>query len=524
LDVSVAPGDTFTITANGAPAAGGSYSWKIVSSQDGDNPDAFQFVSQPSCAGASSCQATVQATGAGFAGVQVTFQVGSVSAIQTARVRAITVSISQIWSDQFPGGPVANYLPAGAGLVGNARQLMIMGARSDSNGYLKANVVTAPNNQEAWNHVLVRFQPGAPWANQTSPNTNAPVGTCSATACVNGSVLSVSTPAPFPDGDYSVVAGVDRQGAGQASGILTAQGVGSTFFQPCVVSGEQLDFFTIGPPCSGGAVRIVSRAAYTAYSMAAVAAAAPLTLPGTLPTAANFLAAFALPSTPGSSLIGNPYCPVAVTSVSPQQLYFNDGVSFPNLGPTDINLYQFSQTTLLADHVLNDPDFQTLLTDTLTAHTSDVKTYFGANPGSASYTFPTWVVTSPSAFDTSPASEADRPPLFPCATMPNVECDLTFLTDADLFYAFGRVGYSLSIQATVSPSTSNPNSQWVLTSLLVSGYIYDYYQWNPAFGTFDYAAADIQSGYTGLGSSGGVYETSVNVYTPALTGITFTFH
>jgi hypothetical protein len=108
--------------------------------------------------------------------------------------------------------------------------------------------------------------------------------------------------------------------------------------------------------------------------------------------------------------------------------------------------------------------------------------------------------------------------------MPNVECDLTFLTDADLFYAFGRVGYSLSIQATVSPSTSNPNSQWVLTSLLVSGYIYDYYQWNPAFGTFDYAAADIQSGYTGLGSSGGVYETSVNVYTPALTGITFTFH
>jgi hypothetical protein len=147
LDVSVAPGDTFTITANGAPAAGGSYSWKIVSSQDGDNPDAFQFVSQPSCAGASSCQATVQATGAGFAGVQVTFQVGSVSAIQTARVRAITVSISQIWSDQFPGGPVANYLPAGAGLVGNARQLMIMGARSDSNGYLKANVVTAPNNQ-----------------------------------------------------------------------------------------------------------------------------------------------------------------------------------------------------------------------------------------------------------------------------------------------------------------------------------------------------------------------------------------
>src|SRR5208283_5230951 len=176
LDASVAPEETITITASGTPAAGGSYSWQLVSSQSGDNPSAFQFVSQPSCAGASSCVATVKAIGTGFAGVQVTFQNGSGSAVQTPRVRAITVSITQIWSDQFPGGPVANYLPGGAGLVGNARQLMIMGARSDWNGYLKANVVTVPNNQEAWNHVLVRFQIGSPWAYQGSINPATPIG------------------------------------------------------------------------------------------------------------------------------------------------------------------------------------------------------------------------------------------------------------------------------------------------------------------------------------------------------------
>jgi hypothetical protein len=542
MDVSVAPGDTITITASGTPAAGGSYSWQLVSSQSGDNPNAFKFVSQPSCAGAASCTATVQATGPGFAGVQVTFPGAEP---QTARVRAITVSISQIWSDQFLGGPVANYLPGGAGLVGNARQLMIMGARSDSNGYLKANVVTVPNNQEAWNHVLVRFQPGTPWASQTSPNTSAPVGTCSATACVNGSVLSVSTPAPYPDGDYSVVAGVDRQGAGQASGVLTAQGVGFTFFQPCVVSGEQLDFFTIGPPCSGGAVRIVSLAAYNIYDPAAQTGA---WLSSTLyPTGSNFMAAFAVSGTPGNSKIGTSV-PAAIT-ISPQYLYFNDGVVFTSPSSAPYNVYTFSASTFLAADVVSNPDFQTLLTDTMKAHNSDVLTYFQNNPNATSHTFPFWTVIgacsqqadqnctpgTPSYFSTAPADLADQPLLFPCAFNQSLECDLTFsaANSMDLHLAYGRVGYNLMLQATVSPSASNPTSQFVLTSLTVAGWIYDYYQWDPANGTqvppvpplslkFDWQCADVQAGYNTLGPGGQVYQTQVNVTGP-VAGVTFTF-
>jgi hypothetical protein len=539
-DVTVSLGDLFTITASGTPVAGGSYAWQIVGSQGGDAPGAFVFVSQPSCPGSSSCTATIQATGTGFAAVQVTFQGATAPPV---RVRSIAVlNITQIWSDQFPGGPIANYLPGGAGLVGNNRQLMIMGTRSDSVGYLKANIVTEPNNQEAWNHVLVRLQQGTPLEYPPAPNPNSPTGTCSAgPACVVGSVLSVSTLELVGDTDYSVVAGVDRWGGGQASGTLFPQEVQFTFFQPCIVNGVELDnpasFFPY-PPCSGGAVRIVSRAAYYAYQAAAVAGAAIFGPLYNYPTAKSFLMAFALPGAPGGGSMGAP-SPNLVSSVSPQQLYFNTGVTFPSLGPTLIPDYEFTSATGLSNHIFLNQDFQTLITDTLTLHNQDVLDYFSNNLGVISHTFPAWVViggcsqraarlagaapcTAASEFTADPVVEADLPPLFPCQSMPGVECDLTFNqeTDPDLFNAFGRVGYQLSVTATVSLSVIGA-PVYKLDAVAVTGFIYDYYQFNPTQAVSDYYAADLQSGYTAPGDGGQVYRSGVNVYGALAIGFTF---
>jgi hypothetical protein len=157
-------------------------------------------------------------------------------------------------------------------------------------------------------------------------------------------------------------------------------------------------------------------------------------------------------------------------------------------------VHNFQAGTVLAQKILLDPDFQTLLTDTLTANdtpanVSTLVNYFNANPGATGYTFPAWVVygacsrgltakcySSPSQFDPTPSTQVDIPPLFPCLPGPppgqpaGTECDLTFANTTDLKYTFGRVGYNLELQATLSPSGP---SQFGVTSLLVFGYIYD---------------------------------------------------
>ena len=284
----------------------------------------------------------------------MTYQNGPISVTQTARIRSILAAITEIWSDQFPHaniGDYANHLPGGAGLVGNARQLMIMGARADNSAYLKANVVTQPSNQEALNHVLVRFQLGDPTSYGPNQNPNPPFGGCNAgAACVNGSIFSLSTaysPLQMDDSDYSVVVGVDTTGVGQASGSLTAQGISATgtFNLPCPVAP-----LSLLAPCEGGAGRIVSPATYSLYQTTAPGAGAFASYLG-LPVADTFLSAFVEPETPASAAVGapdpptNPPNPNQVTLAPTQApvLYFNSGVTFTAPNTTAINFYNFPE-------------------------------------------------------------------------------------------------------------------------------------------------------------------------------------
>jgi hypothetical protein len=241
----------------------------------------------------------------------------------------------------------------------------------------------------------------------------------------------------------------------------------------------------------------------------------------------------------------------ATPCIDTSQLYFNDGLVFgspnPSLYAGPVNLYEFPQNSNLATLIRWDSDFQELIGETLQAHKQDVIDYFNQNPTSSSYTSPPWQATGchsiPGAncnsvshpdstkFATDAASRVDKPPLFPCATSPGalppgmtaamfafpaVECDLTFNVDNNLNYTFGRVGYSLTVQARVS--AANPG---LVTSISLSGYIYDVYQWDPVMGAYDYDLANIQAGFNTLssvllGQGGHVYKTKANLDTGTL--------
>ena len=60
-----------------------------------------------------------------------------------------------------------------------------------------------------------------------------------------------------------------------------------------------------------------------------------------------------------------------------------------------------------------------------------------------------------------------------------------------------------------------------LDAVAVTGFIYDYYQFNPTQAVSDYYAADLQSGYTAPGDGGQVYRSGVNVYGALAIGFTF---
>jgi len=481
----------------------------------------------------------------------VAFQTSTATAFaQPGRDRAITVEITKIWSDQFPpavaNGVVANYLPgdgtqgsgAGAGLVGNARQLLIMAAgqyRSDgimydaAHSYIKANIVTDPATEEALNHVLVRLRDGSP---PLEPNRNILPGSGSRT----GAEFSLIVAAPV--GDYSVVAGVDLQGGGQASGTLTNQQRLFPFTRDCV--------HTPGySPCYHGAVRITSQAEYEYYQLAAASggtinSAFAEFSSGLWPTAGSFLKAFATGNPPAGD--AHPPSPSSIR-INTSELYFNTGLIFGAPIAGEVNLYAgaasrytFPANSNVTQRIWNSSDFQELIAETLQAHKADVTHYFSDNPASSSYDSPPWQAIGcwsvPNANCTglpetthypNNGSEVDRPPLFPCATsqgalptgvqpnmlaFPGVQCDLRLETDPNLKAAFGRVGYNFAIIAHVS--RANPN---VVSSVSLSGYIYDTYQWNPAEGANDYHLANIQGGFSTLGVGGHLYKTQVQVDT-----------
>jgi hypothetical protein len=141
--------------------------------------------------------------------------------------------------------------------------------------------------------------------------------------------------------------------------------------------------------------------------------------------------------------------------------------------------------------------------------------------------FPIWQVNdtcqsqkAPCYFDKTRV--VDRLPLFSCISLPAEECDLYFDTNPDLQNTFGRVGYNLQLVATVSRASTNP-SQLNLTNLAFGGYIYDFYQWNPAENFKDHAAAAVQAGFNSLGNGGQIYGTTVNLLTSGLDGFSWIF-
>ena len=100
----------------------------------------------------------------------------------------------------------------------------------------------------------------------------------------------------------------------------------------------------------------------------------------------------------------------------------------------------------------------------------------------------------------------------------------SFQTDRDLSVAFGRAGYSLSIAAKISRPSTNPGAPITTTSVAVSGYVYDEYQWNSAV---NQRPAAIQAGYNTLGNGGKVFRDKVQILAPPVNGsynVPFTFH
>ena len=572
-DVSGNPGDVFTFTAAGSGS--GTYNWSIA----GEDASVFQFVSSSctsgttcsavvpdSCTGAQTCTVYVQAKSAGFANVGVAFQAGSAIPLpKWARVRAITVQITKIWSDQFPDGPVANYLPddgmpgtgAGAGLVGDARRLLIAGVRDSRNGdafplsgwkgYIKGLVTTSPAGSEALNHILVRVAQGIPLTAPTAGSwatagLNTPPGGVGGVD--SSGVFSVAIEQQLTATDYTVVAGVNRNATmNQVVDTLTPSQASTWFYLPCPVIPASHG------ACSNGAVRIISLAENIFYEAGAMTGAF-FALPA-FPTAADHLRAFVTGQAPFLAL---PAPTSSNSSINTAELLFNIGLMFatgtsPYGGP--IYEYQYANTSEHAGLIRADSDFQSLIFETVALHKAEVLGHFSGLPAGSNFTFPAWQAIGCSSalkagyvgpcpaggntyFDDTPASTADFPALFPCSAGPGSlppgvtsqslsgkECDLTFSTSTNLNYAFGRVGYNFRVIANV---TSVDSSRFLVNSVSLVGYLYDSYQWNPAIDAFlDKHLSNIQAGSNAADRVGQVFRIKVTLDTQSPIILSYAF-
>jgi hypothetical protein len=530
-DVSVSPGEIVSLTASGSSAYG-AYNWSIGAAQTGDNTAAFQFVSSScnsgsscpavapsSCPGAQSCTVNVQAVGTGFAYAQVSPQSGGPTLAGSARIRAITAQITKIWSDQFPTGPVANYLPAdgtpesgaGAGLVGNARQLLILGPRQSVPsdpvsglgiyGFIKANVTTTPSTQEALDHVLVRVVQGIPNApvppstKATAPSLFSPEGLGGA----NGSVFSIVIPQQPNARDYTVVAGVDR-GQNQITDQLTSQQISDVFYLPCAVPAFR------GQPCSNGAVRVASHDENSGTWIPYYALGGAVSL-FEEPTAAQFLINFAT----GLGIVDpKPTAPSRNSgTMDISTMLFNNGLVLANPTGGAPNLYagtisQYSYP--LGNHVATEkiwaaPAFLELIEETIQLHKPEIVSYFSSHAtesiarlpalGTGSSSSGVWQVigcdaaaraaiaagvTLPSpclgrdgdststAFDYSPSGQVDIPRVYPCLKWPTWFTNpSSLLTTGDLPLGLIPSNFAgLECDLTFKPTTALPNDDLFL--------------------------------------------------------------
>ena len=575
-DVTGDPGDSFDLTATVTPPVAGSFQWQLTPRnpiQDGDNPSAFKFVSQPSCTNQPSCVATVQGVSAdstGFVQVQVTFTPSGPPLTSDVRkggardqqapavgknvTRLIAAPIKKISSDQFPNGPVANYLPAdgtpgtgvGAGLIGNARGLLLVGARDSGVIAMKASVEPSPNNQESIQHIWVGSQPGGPRSNSgsvsrgnwvgmdpNSPDPNNPGKFTRAVFSMSIPPYDLITLAQLPPAplDYSIV-----------SGTINKQDPQTVFSVPCLVQPPANT-----PLCSNGAVRGVSQALNVVEKSLVQSGAFVSQL--LYPVAASFLNAFTSPWTApvddpiNAPPLGDANIGIAVRTTAlldTSSLYFNVGMAFqanPTLYQGQVFLYTFDSHSGLANRIRNDSDFQQILTDTLAYHAPDVRTYFISN-SSAQFAIFTWPVLScwttslnPTAcsgqgFDPDPSKQVDQPPIFPCATLSGKECTFGF-SDPDFARAFGRVGYSVAsagpLMITVTVTRSGNNLVVAQGGASITGSIYDVYQWNSQAGFGSMGLANIQASFSANGEPGRVFLDVVQLDANPLFGFTYVF-
>lgn len=103
-------GDQFNITASGSPPQDGTYTWEIISTQQGDDSSMATLTASPSCDGQPTCVATVQIAKAGTATLRVHFKCKTTGKEVTADARLTAIEIKQsddLW--WFNGESPAGY-------------------------------------------------------------------------------------------------------------------------------------------------------------------------------------------------------------------------------------------------------------------------------------------------------------------------------------------------------------------------------------------------------------------------------
>jgi hypothetical protein len=286
------------------------------------------------------------------------------------------------------------------------------------------------------------------------------------TVGLNGNIASLSSGDPslaVTVQEYDIVAGADTNG----NGILDQSEVlaNSTFLTGAPHS------FKVVPP----AVFTVNRTG---------ALGATLFTPVLYPIASSLLQAFA------GNVVPDGATTVQSVTIAKNELVHNVGAFFDSNGTAQIPSYGFPSSSLFAQKILFSPEFSTCVSNTLTAHTQEVRSYFNQASVGSSHQF-VWQMIS---------------------NDPQNSGNIIFPDSKDLFLAYGT---TQSLNATVSATVVvNPSQQLELIQLLINGNIQDTYAWDYERGGVDAQAATIQAGFGTLGQGGQVYKTVVDLSGP----------
>lgn len=246
----------------------------------------------------------------------------------------ITVTVSQIQSDQLPG-VTANFLPQGAGGRGNLNpNYILMGTRGGTVA-VKAQLSISPNTAAARNLVLVRLS-----------TSSSPQGTSSIDS---NDVATVILNEPTSVTDYQLVAGVDKNQDGS------------------------LDANEVQVTASQGIFRVVPSSVYN--STIQDVNAGNIISRNIFPTASEFLTGFANGVSPAQAQVGS-----STLVYNAPGLSHNVGARFVGAPPTasaSIPVYAFMPGSALSDKILNssalsDSFNNSCINNTFSQHRQDV--------------------------------------------------------------------------------------------------------------------------------------------------------